>query len=484
MHVAFFSNAYLPVVTGVVRYVDTFRQGLTELGHNVFICAPRARKYEDRTPFVFRYPSLEIGLGYDLQMVVPVSRSVSQLLPSLKLDIIHSHHPFLLGETAAEKAAKLNLPLVFTFHTRYREYSHYVGIDQDLVKEITHRWLSDYLRKCHHVIVPSSSIKQMLVDDYGVSQQVTIVTTGIDLTPYDTADGQPIREARGWGDDTVLISVGRLAKEKNWETLLRAAAKVFARRDGVRLAAIGDGVERKAIQSLANELDLTERVDFVGKVPFAEVPNYLKAGDIFCFASVTETQGLVILEAMAAGLPVVAVDATGTCDAVEHGRQGLLTDNDSDALARSIEQMLDDRAMLNGFSEAARKQAEEFSMQRQSQKMLAAYEQAIEAHRAGRTLPIPKPNGIFKTIVDGEAWHQLTAATGLAGKTFLGRAAEDWINLAISVLIFVVGLAIRLLHYLVRRVIRRPATKFYNTFIKSIGPEFGETHARLASPML
>jgi hypothetical protein len=274
------------------------------------------------------------------------------------------------------------------------------------------------------------------------------------------------------------MSVGRLAKEKNWETLLRAAATVFARRDGVRLAVIGDGVECEAIQGLARELGISERVDFVGKVPFAEIPNYLKAGDIFCFASVTETQGLVTLEAMAAGLPIVAVDATGTSDAVEHGRQGLLTDNDSEALARSIEQMLDHPANLNGFSDAARKRAEEFSIQRQSQKMLAAYEQAIEAHRAGRTLPIPKPNGIFKTIVAGEAWNQWTVATGLAGKTFLGRAAEDWIDLAISVLIFGAGLVTWLLHYLVRRGIRHPATKFYNTFMKSIGPEFGGTRSR------
>ena len=157
MHVAFFSNAYLPVVTGVVRSVDTFRQGLTELGHNVFIFAPRARKYEDRTPFVFRYPSLEIGMGYNVQMVIPVSRFANQLLPLLELDIVHSHHPFLLGETAAKKAAKLNLPLVFTFHTRYCEYSHYAGIGQGITKKVTHRKLSDYLSKCQHVLCPAAA---------------------------------------------------------------------------------------------------------------------------------------------------------------------------------------------------------------------------------------------------------------------------------------------------------------------------------------
>ena len=407
MHIAFFSNTYLPVVSGVVRSIELFRQAMTELGHNVFVFAPRARGYEDKTPFVFRYPSLEIGLGYDVQMAIPVSPFVNQLLPSLKLDVIHSHHPFLLGETAAEKAEKLGVPLVFTFHTRYREYSHYVGLEQELVKEVIHRWLSDYLRKCHHIILPSHSIKQMLTDEYGVTQQLTVVPTGIDLTPFDRADGQGIRAARGWGDDTVLISVSRLAKEKNWDTLLQAAAKVFSQRKATRLAAIGDGVERKTIEKMAYELGIADRVDFVGKVPFAEVPNYLKAADIFCFASITETQGLVTLEAMAAGLPVVAVEASGTREAVEHDQQGLLTPNDSDALARAMEQMLDNPAKLAQFGEAARKRAEAFSQQQQAKKMLAAYEQAIEDHKAGRFVPVPKPKGILETIIDKEAWSKL-----------------------------------------------------------------------------
>ena len=183
MHIGCFTNTYLPTINGVVRSVNSFRQGLTELGHNVFILAPRARRYKDTMPFVFRYPSLKIGLGYDLKLVMPVSRFANQLLPALKLDIIHSHHPFLLGEIAAKKAAKLDLPLVFTFHTRYREYSHYAGIGQGIAEAVAHRRLSDYLKKCDQVIVPSNSIKQMLDRDYGTNQRVTVVPTGIDLGP-------------------------------------------------------------------------------------------------------------------------------------------------------------------------------------------------------------------------------------------------------------------------------------------------------------
>ena len=133
----------------------------------------------------------------------------------------------LFQPTAASKANELKLPLVFTFHTRYREYSHYISLSQELVKEAIDRWVGDYLQKCHHIVVPSDSIKQMLADTYGTNRQVTTIPTGIDLSPYRAANRQTVRQQRGWGQDKVLISIGRLAKEKNWKTLLTAAAQVL-----------------------------------------------------------------------------------------------------------------------------------------------------------------------------------------------------------------------------------------------------------------
>ena len=211
----------------------------------------------------------------------------------------------LLGQVAAIKANELDLPLVFTFHTRYRDYSHYISLNQELVKLAIDRWLGDYMQKCHHIVVPSESIKQILAEEYGVTSQITTIPTGINLEPYRTADSQSIRQARGWGQDTVLISVGRLAKEKNWDTLLAAAAQVMQKRAEVRLVILGEGDERKALEKRARELGMAGRIEFTGNVPFAEVPRYLKAADLFCFASISETQGLVTMEALAADLPVV-----------------------------------------------------------------------------------------------------------------------------------------------------------------------------------
>ena len=409
MHIAHFTNTYHPVISGVVRSVSTFRQALTDLGHNVFIFAQHASNYEDNEPFVFRYPAtIEIPLSQNFPFTIPVFPALDELLlPPLKLDVIHSHHPILLGRVAANKAEDFNLPLVFTFHTRYREYSHYLPIDQKFVKRAIDRWLGDYMERCQHIIVPSDSIKTMLAEQYGVSERVTTIPTGIDLTPFKTADGHSIRRKHGWGSDTVLISIGRLAKEKNWDTLLAAAAQAMKKHDHIRLVIIGEGEEHKTLEKDAKKLGIAHRVEFLGKVPFEDIPGYLKAADMFCFASVTETQGLVTMEAIAAGLPVVAVGASGTRDVIENDREGLLTDNDSAALAQAILQVCDNESLRQRLIEGAQKRAASFDVITQAKKLLTVYQQAIEDKKAERFVQVDKRKSIFKVIIDEEWWENL-----------------------------------------------------------------------------
>jgi glycosyltransferase involved in cell wall biosynthesis len=376
-------------MSGVVRSVSTFRQQLTEMGHNVFVFAQHASAYEDTEPFIFRYPAIEVPVN-DYALPIPVSPFISEVLPILKLDVIHSHHPFLLGQVAANKAKELHLPHVFTFHTRYEEYSHYVPFSQELTKRVIIDWVLGYMEQCQHVITPSESMKQIL-EESGVSgHYITTIPTGIDVEPFRQADGETVRHQREWGNDLVLISVGRLAKEKNFETLLVAGAEVMRERDQVRLVLIGDGPERKALEELAGHLGIAPRVEFIGRVEFTEIPGYLRAADVFCFASVTETQGLVTMEAMAAGLPIVAVDATGTSDAVTHGQEGLLTENDSAALARAIRRVVDDGALRQQFKTAALKKVAWFDVKAQTKKAIEVYERAIEDKKANRYVQIKR----------------------------------------------------------------------------------------------
>jgi 1,2-diacylglycerol 3-alpha-glucosyltransferase len=397
MHIAFFSNYYLPVVNGVVRSVDTFRQELSRLGHNVFIFAQQDNDYEDDNPFIYRYPALSLPLSTSVPAAIPVSAFIDRLLPSLKLDVIHSHHPILLGQTAAKKASELELPLVFTFHTQYQEYIHYFPLPQEIVqdflKDLVQNWLVDYMRQCQHVVIPSESMRNVLEQDYGLRARYTVVPTGIQVDRYATADGEGLRKRMKWQEEQVVISIGRLAAEKNWETFLRAAAEVYRDHPTLRVVLIGDGPQREALEDLVNELGMTDRVTFTGEVPFDDIPAYLKAADLFAFASTTETQGLVTMEALAAGLPVAAVDASGTRDVLEDGKQGFLVEDDPQALAAAIKEVLESQKSRDQFHRAALERAKSFDIQHLAEKLLDVYQQAIEDKQAGRFVEIEEHSG-------------------------------------------------------------------------------------------
>jgi 1,2-diacylglycerol 3-alpha-glucosyltransferase len=400
MHIAYFTNTYLPVVSGVVRSVQSFRDALSALGHNVFVFA-QEDDYEDTEPFIFRYPSLKLPLPGDIPTALPVSPFVDQLLPKLKLDVIHTHHPFLLGQTAAGKARDLNLPLVFTFHTQYHEYTHYIPLSQEQVQEfIKNRvmnWLREYMRKCQHIIIPSESIRSMLVNDYGLVDRFTVIPTGLDVAPYKEADGVALRTQWGWLDDKIIISVGRLAEEKNWTTLLQAFAIALKEEPHLRLVLVGDGPQAQALRQLTGQLGVAERVLFTGSVPFDQVPTCLKAADLFVFASVTETQGLATLEAMAAGLPVVAVAASGTQDIVENGRQGFLVQNDPHDLANEIVNLIENPDLMSTFKAAALQKSRAYDNKRLARRMLKVYEQAIQDKKDGQFVTVLDKAGIVDT---------------------------------------------------------------------------------------
>lgn len=394
MHIAFFTNSYLPVINGVVRSVESFRGELTKQGHNVFVFAQTDQEYVEEAPFIFRYPSLRLPLQVNVPAVIPVSPFVDQLLPALKLDVIHTHHPILLGQTAAAKAEEFGLPLVFTFHTQYREYTHYLPLPQeviqDFLKNTIQNWLMDFMQKCRHIVIPSQSMKEILVQDYGLRNRYTVIPTGIDLEPYRHVDGGSLRSEMGWQKENVLISSGRLAPEKSWDTLLKAAKKVQQRHPDLRVVLIGDGPEKEALQDLAAELGIAERVTFTGELPFSDVVRYLKAADLFGFASITETQGLVTMEALTAGLPVVAVDASGTRDIVQDGEQGFLVPNDADALAASINRLLDSPETVQRFRSNALDRAGEFDVRHCAMKLVDVYKQAVQDTVDGRYVEIEK----------------------------------------------------------------------------------------------
>lgn len=401
LHIAHFTNTYLPVMNGVVRSVTSFRQAQIDLGHNVFIFTHDTPGYKDEHPFIFRYPALNIPVR-NYPVTIPVSPRIDWVLPILKPDVIHAHHPAPIGSAASDKAQKLNIPLVFTHHTRYQEYSQFF-VGEELGREVVERLIADYLHKCQRVIAPSPSIKQLIEETYGLRRGVEVAPTGLDLTPYQEADGTAVRREQGWDDEEkIMISVGRLVQEKNVRTLLNAAVIVLKNHPQTRLVLLGDGPLQKELGKIARKGGIAEQVTFMGRVPFQDVPAYLKAADLFCFASVTETQGLVTMEAMAAGLPVAAVDASGTSDIVQDGKNGVLTENDSEALATAVSRILTNPDLAQKLREGALERAKAYEIHRTTSHLLEVYREAIADHRRGFHLQPDKRKPIFQM-----AWERL-----------------------------------------------------------------------------
>ena len=251
------------------------------------------------------------------------------------------------------------------------------------------------MRKCQHIIIPSESMRSILINDYGLLDRFTVIPTGLDIAPFKEADGAALRAEWGWPDDKIIISVGRLAEEKNWGTLLQAFALALKEQLNLRLVLVGDGPQAQTLRQLAGELGISERVLFTGRVPFDQVPKYLKAADLFAFASVTETQGLATLEAMAAGLPAVAVAGPGTSDIVEDGVQGFLVQNDPQDLAKKMVELVCNPDLMSLFTTAALKKSRAYDNKRLARKLLKTYEQAIQDKKDGQTVAVQDKSSLI-----------------------------------------------------------------------------------------
>ncbi|MDH7486039.1 MAG: glycosyltransferase [Anaerolineae bacterium] len=377
MRIGIFSNTYKPVISGVVTSISLFRRGLMERGHEVFVFAPTCRGYEDDEEGIFRYPAIDLPESLNSSLALPFSPRISRLLPTLGLDVIHSHHPIIMGNEAVRVARKLEVPLVFTCHSRYEDFSEYVPVGQlgdPLVKMAIRRLVTDYANECDLVLCPAQHVRRLL-EEYGVTRPMEIVPSPVRLDAFAHGEGGWVRQKHGFGaGERVLVYVGRLALEKDISFLLRAFRRVLAQEPRGRLLLVGSGPEEKHLRRLAEELDIAERVVFAGYVEHVQVPDYLAAADLFVFASWSETQGLSLLEAMAAGLPAVVVRTWATEEMLTPGVDGVLVEADEAAFAAAVVHLLRDEEQRAALAQQARRTAQRYSIEACAERLEQAYE--------------------------------------------------------------------------------------------------------------
>jgi glycosyltransferase involved in cell wall biosynthesis len=382
MRVGLFTNNYLPFRGGVATAVETLRLGLEALGHRTWIFAPAAQDPHPDPPFVFRYPSIPAPTYPGFSLPLPVSRRLGRLARALELDVVHVHHPFLLGLTGRRLARRQGRPLVFTYHTRYEKYAHYVPLPPRLVRSLAVRLACRFADSADLIVAPSEHVAETL-RGRGVRTPVAVIPTGVDLTLF--APGSRERARRRLGlpvDGLICLYAGRLDREKSLERVLDAFESVAAAMPSATLHLVGKGSHGQTLERRAAAGRARHRIAFHGGLAREALPDYYRAADLFLFASETETQGLVLAEAHACALPAVAVRASGVEEVVADGETGLLTKPETGEMADAAIGLLLDAGRRATMGQAARRRAEKrFAAPAQTAAMVAHYE-ALLARRA------------------------------------------------------------------------------------------------------
>ncbi|MEW6572518.1 MAG: glycosyltransferase family 4 protein [Bacillota bacterium] len=374
MRVGVFTDSYRPYTSGVVRSIETFRAELEAEGISFFIFAPNYPGVdpEDR---VFRFPSFPAPTNPDFTLAIPFSFRLAGTVKNMKLDIVHVHSPFMLGKLGARWARRLGIPLVFTYHTLYEEYVHYFPFFKNIARQVTRKYTISFCNRCDLILTPTEIIKEYLLKS-GVFTRVESLPTGIDLKAFRGGDRQGFRQRYGIGvDELVLLYVGRMGKEKNVGFLLRAFRGVCDRVQRIWLVLVGGGPAREGLAEEAKSLGVADRIVFTGPVPPDKVKDCYAAGDIFVISSLTETQGLVVGEAKAAGLPAVAVGAQGVSEMVNDGVDGFLTPLDEGIFTARVCQLAEDSVLRRRMSKNALLNAEKIAATRMAMRLKRLYQE-------------------------------------------------------------------------------------------------------------
>jgi len=386
MKIGIFTDSYKPYTSGVVTSITTFKEELSRLGHEIFIFAPSYPNYNEEEEGVYRFYSLPSPTNPDFTLAIPVLPGMNILVKKLNLDIIHVHSPFTMGRVGLRYARKYNIPIVFTYHTLYDQYVHYVPVAQELAKEVTIKYSDNFCNHCNHVVVPSTEVEQIL-HEHEIKTPVTVIPTGVPVHKFKNANAGWLRSQYNIPDENkILLFAGRLAKEKNLEFLIEAFEKIKRKIDNTSLVLTAQGPQESKLKKLVVDLGMSlgKDVIFTGAVPFNTLIDVYFSSDLFVFSSMTETQGLVLIEAMAAGLPVVAVRAYGVQDMVDHGVNGLLTDPDINDFADAVCMLLADCETYSNYKINAFKKAESLSSANMARKLEKLYEELYEKSRPPR----------------------------------------------------------------------------------------------------
>jgi 1,2-diacylglycerol 3-alpha-glucosyltransferase len=317
MRIGLFSDTYSPDINGVVSSIVTLQHALENLGHDVFVVTNQPKIFTTTLENnILRLPGIELKSMYGYTMSSPLHLKALKQIEEMKLDIIHVHTEFGIGLFARIVSKRLEVPLVSTYHTTYEDYTHYINpLHMKSVERFARRSVSKlsklYGSSCQAMISPSEKTKEMLLG-YGITREIYIIPTGLNLSRFDKKNTNPLavkslRSKYGISEETfVILYVGRLAKEKSIDYVIDGFSELDLAHQDIKLMIVGGGPDEDGLAHLVKTLKIEDKVIFTGKIPSLEVPAYYHASDAFVSASLTETQGMTFIEALAAECPLFA----------------------------------------------------------------------------------------------------------------------------------------------------------------------------------
>lgn len=391
MRIGIFTDTYPPFINGVSTSIVMLKKALEKQGHTVYIVTVNNEnmkyKYEEDEK-VIRIPGIPVGIyDYRLTGIYPVK--IVNKIRKWHLDVIHSQTEFGVGTFARIIAKQFHIPLVHTYHTMYEDYVHYitkgyfVGTSKKIVEYLTLFYCDKTISE---LIVPTEKTKELFKEKYKVNRNVYVIPTGIEIEKFYLENNKNLnilekRNSLGIAkDDFVILFVGRIGTEKNIDLLLNGMDKLIKLSKKIKLLIIGDGPDMGYYKEYVYKRKLGKNVIFTGKVPWDSISEYYLIADIFATASVTETQGLTVIEAMAAGLPVVCINDESFTGTIMNNVDGIIFNNLEEYI-EAITKLYQDRELLKNLGKKARIDAEKYSLEKFATSVLEVYRTAIKKNR-------------------------------------------------------------------------------------------------------
>ena len=383
MKILMISDVYFPRVNGVSTSIETFRRNLRQLGHTVHLIAPDYGLVSADESQVKRVPARRIPFDpEDRFMSFKWVMSKLDALRTEKYDIIHVQTPFVAHYLGIKLSALLGIPCVETYHTFFEEYLyHYVPFaPKSLMRTLAKRFSRHQGNRLSGMVVPSHPMLHVL-RAYGIETKIEVIPTGIEPASFELGNRAMFRAQHGIAQDRpVLLFVGRVAHEKNIGFLLKVLVKVKAQIPNILFVIAGEGPARKSLEDEVQKQGLTEQVKFIGYLNrLTELNNCYRAADMFIFSSRTETQGLVLLEAMAQGTPVVSTAELGTRDVLQEGQGVWIAQEDVDDFSEKITQLWADEPTRLKLGQLARDYAQEWAAAKQAVRVAGFYQSMLGA---------------------------------------------------------------------------------------------------------